>query len=73
MRDECTDFGRTVSVERVRYFATTDRTLGVGHDGDSWFVFDRAPREPWHKHCGPYSSEEQARAWIADIREGRAR
>ena len=42
--------------------------LGAGYalrDPATWFVYDRRPPDlRWHKHCGPYSTFEQAVEWI---------
>lgn len=71
MSENCTDFGRTVPVETIRRFASTKMTCGVGFDDHSWFVYDRHDGEPWHKHCGPYSTRVQGVDWINDISERR--
>lgn len=61
-----------VSVTHVRTFRSMRKELGVGCDRHSWFVYDRSIGETeWHKHCGPYSTSEQAAQWIFDIREVR--
>jgi hypothetical protein len=65
----CTDYGRRVEIEIVRYFVATKMTLGVGFDERSWFVYDRQDGESWHCHCGPYSTADQGRWWINEIRE----
>jgi hypothetical protein len=63
-------YGRPCSVTFIRAFTGTRVMLGVGKDGDSYFVFDRyATAEPWHKHCGPYSTFEEGKDWIMAIRE----
>ena len=48
--------------------------LGAGCDvtGDwsTFFVYDREDASSkWHRHCGPYSTFDQARDWILGIRE----
>lgn len=56
----------------VRRFALTRVELAVHALAGSYFVYDRAtddPRATWHLHCGPYSTFEQARDWILNIRE----
>lgn len=65
------------NVRLVRTFKSTGIELGVGQDGDAWYVFDRSyDREHpeqigsiWHRHCGPYSNDAQAIEWIDEIRE----
>ena len=42
-----------------------------GAEAEGWFVFDRHPGEPWHMHCGPYATREEAEGWIMAIREER--
>lgn len=68
-------YGQPIDVHRVRVFRNR-RELGVGYDIKSpaaWFVFDRdTERNHWHKHCGPYSTFDQARDWINGIREVRS-
>lgn len=63
-------YGVECIVEHERTFDSTGRHLGVGHPvgNPSWFVYDALPSEPWHMHCGPYSTREQAVEWIAAIR-----
>ncbi len=61
-----------VSVVRVRDFPHTQTHLGVGKDGDSYYVYDLAfgqPSSEWHMHCGPYATFDDAAQWIRDIRE----
>lgn len=66
--------------EAIRFFARTSMELGVEHHDDgqnrAWFVMDRVRggnelrgQNEWHTHCGPYSTREQAVAWIQAIRE----
>jgi hypothetical protein len=49
------------------------RELGAGYDvrdPATWYVYSRMmPGHRWQKHCGPYSSCDQALAWIDAIRE----
>jgi hypothetical protein len=43
--------------------------LGVGYDRTAWFVYHRLRGNTvWLKHCGPYSTREQAADWINAIR-----
>jgi hypothetical protein len=59
-------------VHHVRTFRT-GREMGVGYplrQVGTWFVYDRgSATDRWHMHCGPYSSFDQAAAWIHDIRD----
>ena len=63
--------GGTVSnVAPVRVFRTTQMELTALFDWTAWFVYDRHVGErAWHKHCGPYSTREQAVDWILAIQE----
>lgn len=63
------EHGRTTTVEDVRTFMRTRTMCGVGRDGDSYFVYMRAKGEPYTKHCGPYSTRDQAVDWINAVRE----
>lgn len=61
------EYGRTTVVEITRTFAGGWQN-GVGQDEGSWFVY--AGRSgAVTKHCGPYSTREQAKDWIDAIRE----
>ena len=69
----CTDYGRIVKVEPIRTFHG-GCSLGVGFDEQppshsAWFVFDRVKDGQWSKHCGPYSTRDQAVWWIEQIKE----
>ena len=73
--EQMTDiYGVACDVQTVRTFRD-GRELGAGYDltdPATWFVYDRKNTEAkWHKHCGPYSTFEQAKRWIRDIRETR--
>lgn len=70
-------YGVPCDVQVIKTFRSTGMTMGVGYDLDklgTWFVYD-ATDDPtqgngrWHKHCGPYSTYEQAKDWINAIRE----
>jgi hypothetical protein len=69
-------YGVACDVHLVRTFQTGWQ-LGAGYDlrdPSTWFVYDRQRPDvernaTWHKHCGPYSTFEQAKTWIKDIRE----
>jgi hypothetical protein len=64
--------GVACDVHTVRAFRD-GREMGAGYalrDPTPWFVYDRENSSAkWHKHCGPYSTFEQACNWIKDIRE----
>lgn len=71
--EQMTDiYGVAVDVHRVRRFRDA-RELGVGYElgrPTTWFVYDRDDAlAKWHKHCGPYSTFDQAKEWIQAIRE----
>ena len=73
--EQMTDiYGVPCDVHLVRTFRD-GRSLGVGYDlrqPASFFVYDReADAEKWHKHCGPYSTFDQGKDWINNIREER--
>lgn len=73
--EQMTDiYGVPCDVQEVRRFRD-GRLLGAGYDlGNpaTWFVYDRESLAvKWHKHCGPYSTFEQAKQWCLDIREVR--
>lgn len=58
-----------VTVLPVRTFKSGTE-LGVGLDRGSWFVYMKGKDETeWQKHCGPYSTREQAEWWIREVRE----
>lgn len=61
------EHGRTTAVEITRTFKDGFQN-GVGQDGESWFVYSGPPGDVT-KHCGPYSTREQAKDWIDAIRE----
>lgn len=62
-------FGRFIFVRCLRIFRSGAQ-LGVGRDGDSFFVYDRSTRlDRWHRHCGPYVTDVQAADWINSVRE----
>lgn len=61
-----------VGVVLVRRFKSTKMDLGVGCDDGSYYVYDRpfgASAFAWHMHCGPYSTYDEARDWIREVRE----
>lgn len=62
----------SVDVLIVRRFEATSTTLGVGEDNGSWYVFDQVDGEPWHRHCGPYSSMPDAIDWVNAIKDSGA-
>ena len=71
-------YGVPCDVHSVRKFKNGFQ-MGAGYDlgrPSEWFVYD-AESDPtsangrWHKHCGPYSTFEQAKDWIRGIREER--
>jgi hypothetical protein len=74
--DECSQmtdiYDVPIDVHEIRKFRDGHR-LGVGYDLDhptTFFVYDRnEDDDSWHKHCGPYSTFDQAKDWIRDIRE----
>jgi hypothetical protein len=71
--EQMTDiYGVACDVHLVRTFRDK-RQLGVGYElrvPSAWFVYDRENHDSkWHKHCGPYSTFEQAKEWILNIRE----
>ena len=71
--DQMTDiYDAPIDVNLVRTFRN-GRQMGGGYDilaPSTWFVYDRdGADERWHKHCGPYSTYEQAADWIRGIRE----
>ena len=73
MSAQMTDvYGVACDVHLVRMFRN-GRQMGVGYDlgaPTTWFVYDRdLAVDRWHKHCGPYSTFEQAKGWIKDIRD----
>lgn len=73
--EQMTDIdGVPCDVHSVRAFRD-GRELGAGYDlrnPATWFVYDRGMADAkWHKHCGPYSTFEQAKDWIHGIRERR--
>lgn len=58
---------RTFTIEVVRSMG--GYLLGVGQP-EQWFVYTQdAPGKSWEKHCGPYSTREQAVDWINGIRD----
>ena len=68
-------YGVPCDVHSIRTFRDGSQ-LGAGYDlrkPATWFVYD-AESDPtaangrWHKHCGPYSTFEQAVDWIKAIR-----
>lgn len=68
-------YGVPCDVHLVRTFGDGS-SLGGGYDlrrPSEWFVYDREAGATgngvWHKHCGPYSTFEQAKDWIHAIRE----
>jgi hypothetical protein len=65
-------YGVAIDVHLVRTFKN-GFALGGGYDLSdpvTWFVYDRESADAkWHKHCGPYSTFEQAKDWINGIRE----
>lgn len=74
VREFADDYGRRTEVFPIRRFKSGSR-LGVGFDEQppshsAWFVYDFSDSK-WSKHCGPYSTREQAEEWIDDIRETR--
>jgi hypothetical protein len=50
-------------ITSVRLFRQPRLELGIRRDGGLWFVYMRGVGF-WEKHCGPYSTSEQAIAWI---------
>lgn len=71
--EQMTDiYGVACDVHTVRTFKN-GRELGPGYDlsaPSTWFVYDREDADSkWHKHCGPYSTFEQAKQWCLDVRE----
>ena len=57
-------------VKFVKWFRETNMEMGFGYDRTAWFVYCRYRGDAeWGKHCGPYSTSEQAREWILAIRE----
>lgn len=68
----CIDHGRSVIVKPARSFGSGFE-VGIGQERQGpyglWFVYARTNTGPWHKHCGPYSTEDQAVDWIRSIRE----
>lgn len=75
--EQMTDiYGVPCDVHPIRQW-TDGHQLGAGYDlsaPSTWFVYDRVSMvDKWHKHCGPYSTFEQAKAWIKDIRETRVK
>lgn len=46
---------------------------GVGYtlnDPTTWFVYSRETQSsPWYRHCGPYSTFEEAKSWILKMRQ----
>jgi hypothetical protein len=54
----------TGPISPLRHFPSTGKTLGVGKDHESWFVFDRDRGGEWHVHTGPYRSFGQAADWV---------
>lgn len=77
MNDQMVDiYGVACDVHPIKTFTATKRELGAGYDlrdPATWFVYDRDANATgngtWHKHCGPYSTFEQAREWILGIRD----
>ena len=69
-------YGEACDVQAVRTFRD-GRQLGAGYDfrdPETWFVYDREiPPTRWHKHCGPFSTIEQAKGWILAIHEDEGR
>lgn len=72
-------YGVPCDVHSVRTFRD-GRQLGAGYelrDPSPWFVYDceagATGNGIWHKHCGPYSSFDEARDWILAIRESSLR
>lgn len=67
-------YGVACDVHTVRTFRD-GREMGSGYDlrePAAWFVYDREDATAkWHKHCGPYSTFEQAKDWINGIRDRR--
>ena len=68
-------YGVPCDVHEIRKFRD-GRRMGVGYDlrePATFFVYDREAETTgnavWHKHCGPYSTFEQAKDWIKQIRE----
>ena len=60
-------YGVACDVHLIRQW-TDGRQLGAGYDLSNpakWFVYDRhSDVDKWHKHCGPYSTFEQAKDWV---------
>jgi hypothetical protein len=65
-------YGVAIDVHPVRTFRD-GRGLGAGYilsHPATWFVYDREnTNAKWHQHCGPYSTFDQAKDWIMEIRE----
>lgn len=61
---------RRASCSAMDDWRPTWRRLRSVEATSTWFVYDRASDvDKWHKHCGPYSTFEQAKDWIKGIRE----
>jgi len=68
-------YGVPCDVHPVRTFRSGWQ-LGAGYDlrdPATWFVYTRdagpVANGQWHRHCGPYSTFEQAKDWCLAIRE----
>jgi hypothetical protein len=71
--EQMTDvYGVACDVHAVRSFRN-GREMGAGYElgaPSTWFVYDRENQTAkWHKHCGPYSTFDQASDWIKGIRD----
>lgn len=64
-----TEHGRTTVIEEIAVWRGVGIMCGVGRDAGSYFVYMRHADQPYTKHCGPYSTREQAVDWINGVRE----
>lgn len=69
--EQTTDlYGVACEVDEIATFPTKGLQFGAGHTLEKpseWFVYTRIGDDPWHMHCGPYSTKEQATTWILDL------